>query len=65
MVLIAGLSSFTIAIGISLDVVELGFSLIFPLSLVLGEFGPGAGAEVLACCVSGVTRVSLHLACVQ
>ena len=32
-----GLSSFTIAICISLDVVELGFSSIFTLSLVLGD----------------------------
>ena len=55
-VLIAGLSSFTIAICISLDVVELGFSSIFTLSLVLGEFGSGAGAEVLACYVSGEAR---------
>ena len=67
-VLIAGLSSFTIAICISLDVVELGFSSIFTLSLVLGDFGSGAGAEVLACCVSGETRAdrrSSSLACVQ
>ena len=67
-VLIFGLSSFTIAICISLDVVELGFSSIFTLSLVLGEFRSGAGAEVLACCVLvklEQTGGHLHLACVQ
>ena len=55
-VLIAGLSSFTIAIGISLVVVKLGLSLYKLLWLVLSKFGSGADEESTWYCVSGEAR---------